>query len=165
MATNPEHPVRFPYSHESTPDHVRDLQNQAKNPQPPTKDAREKALPMQAVIFVNRHAKRLLEALGNPPNDPDRLAAEKAVRGFARAVEKPQGMSINSAAREFNVPHRFLWSWAREKGIIPILVEGSGSGSDILIDRAKAQEVAEIYREAKQQHVQPIKLYQRKYPK
>jgi hypothetical protein len=163
MATNPEHPVRFPYSHTSTPDHVRDLQKQAENPQPPAKDAREKALPMQAVIFVNRHAKRLLEALGNP-NHPNRREAEQAMRGFTRAVEKPNGISITSAAREFNVPENFFWRWSKQRRVIPIVAEGKGQGSATFLDREKVQEVAELYHEAKRQRRQPKKLLESKYP-
>lgn len=80
----------------------------------------------------------------------EQLHAEQAVRGFAEAVEKPQGISLNSAAREFNVPQELFWRWVKGRGIIPILSEGKGSGSPTLIDRGKAQEVAEAYHEAKQ---------------
>jgi hypothetical protein len=167
MATNSENPVpiRNHYSHNSAslPDHVTDLQKQAENPQSPQEGSGEKAVPMQGVIFDRNHYDLFTEALQDP-NHPLRQAAEQAMRGFARAAEKPKGMSIRSASRELNVPHAFLWRWARQFGIIPILAEGSGSGSNTIIDREKAQEAAEFYREGKQQHVQPIKLYQRKYP-
>jgi transposase len=167
MATNPENPIRN-YSHTSVPDHVADLRKQAENPQEPRESNGEKALPLQAVIYVNRHAKRFLEALGNP-NDPFRPAAERAMRGFARAVEKPpvdktEGISLNSAAREFNVPRSFLWRWTKQYRVIPMLSEGKGIGSPTYLDRGKAQEVAEIYHEAKRQHKQPKKLLEEKYP-
>jgi transcriptional regulator with XRE-family HTH domain len=123
----------------------------------------EQAGQRQGVIFDSRHVD-LFNAALRDPNHPNRREAEQAMRGFARAVEKPKGMSIRSAARELNVPQAFLWRWTKQMGIIPVLAEGSGSGSDTLIDREKAQEVSEIYREAKQQRIQPIKLYQRKYP-
>jgi hypothetical protein len=162
IATNPENPIRH-YSHTSVTDHVDDLRKQAKNPQAPRVGNGEKAVPMQRVVFEPRHIDLFNQALKDP-NHQHRQEAEKAMRGFTRAVEKPKGMSIRSASRELNVPQAFLWRWTKQMRIIPILAEGSGSGSNTLIDREKAQEVAEIYREAKQQHVQPIKLYQRKYP-
>jgi hypothetical protein len=164
MANVFENPKRINYFHEQVKEHLDDLAEQAKNPREPRVGNGERGVPMQRVAFDSKHID-LFNAALNDPNHPNRRAAENAMRGFARTVEKPKGMSINAAARELNVPQRFLWSWAREKGIIPILVEGSGSGSNIIIDWEKAREAAEFYHEAKQQHIQPIKLYQRKYPK
>jgi hypothetical protein len=159
-------PIRnhYPHASDSVPEHVDDLHKQAENPQAPRAGNGETAVPMKGVVFDPRHIDLFNAALSNPDHE-HRRAAERAIRGFARSVEKPKGMSINSAARELNVPQRFLWRWAKQKGIIPILVEGEGSGSAIIIDRAKAEEAAGFYHEAKQQHVQPIKLYQRKYPR
>jgi hypothetical protein len=106
MATHPEKPVSINYSHASVPDHVDDLHKQAENPQAPREGEREKALPMQGVIFDSRHIDIFNQALQDP-NHEHRQAAERAMQGFARAVEKPDGISINSAAREFNVPENF----------------------------------------------------------
>jgi hypothetical protein len=95
-----------------------------------------------------------------------RQPAEQALQRFVAAAAKDmaadKGMSVNAAAREFNVPGDFLLRWAKEKGIIPILVEGKGIGSPTYIDREKAQEIAELYHEAKRQKVQPIKLLKRR---
>jgi hypothetical protein len=168
MVTNPGHHVRIPYAHESVPQHVGDLRNQAENPQAPKVASGEKTSSMQHVVFVNRQARRLLDALGNP-NHPNRHEAELAIRGFTRAVvrkieEKPQGISINAAARESNVPENFLWRWSRQRHVIPIIAEGFGQGSATYLDRDKAQEVAELYHEAKRQRKQPKKLLEARYP-
>jgi hypothetical protein len=165
MVNTPDNPARNHYFHapERLQEHKADLDDQARNPQVAREGTGEKGLPMQGVIFDRRHIDLFNQALQDP-NHEYRRAAERAMRGFTRVVEKPKGMSIRSAARELNVPQAFLWRWTARMGIIPILAAGSGSGSDTLIDKDKAQEVAEIYREAKKQHVQPIKLYQRKYP-
>ena len=163
MVNTPENPARNHYLHASVPEHKADLDDQAKNPQAPRERTGERALLMEGVIFENRYAKRLFEALDNP-NDPDRLAAEKALWGFTRAVDKPDGITINSAAQEFNVPENFFWRWAKERRLIPIVSEGKGQGSPTYLDKEKAQEVAEVYHEAKRQRRQPKKLLEAKYP-
>jgi hypothetical protein len=166
MPTNPEHPVRIPYSHASVPDHVDDLQKQAENPQKPREGSGEKVVPMQRVVFDRRHIDLFNQALQDP-NHEHRRAAERAMRGFTRAVEKPekpQGISINAAAEEFNVPENFFWRWSKQRRVIPIVAEGIGQGSPTYIDKEKAQEVAEIYHEAKRQRRQPKKLLESKYP-
>jgi hypothetical protein len=168
MVTNPEKPVGKPYFHssENVKEHSDDLLDQAKNPQAPREGNGEKAVPMQHVVFVNRQARLLLEALGNP-NHPNRREAERAMRGFTRAVEKPekpQGISINAAAEEFNVPENFFWRWSKQRRVIPIVAEGIGQGSPTYLDKEKAQEVAEVYHEAKRQRRQPKKLLETKYP-
>ena len=152
MVNTPENPVRNHYLPASVPEHKADLDDQAKNPQAPRERTGERALPMQGVIFENRYAKRLFEALDNP-NDPDRLA-----------VDKPDGITINSAAQEFNVPENFFWRWAKKRRLIPIVSEGKGQGSPTYLDKEKAQEVAEVYHEAKRQRRQPKKLLEAKYP-
>jgi hypothetical protein len=167
MVTNSEHRVRIPYARTSVKEHVDDLRKQAENPHTPVVGKGEKAVPMQHVVFVNRQARLLLEALGNP-NHPNRREAQQAIRRFTLAVEKPQekpqGMTMNSAAQEFNVPRNFLWRWSKQRRVIPILEEGTGIGSPTYLDREKAQEVAEIYHEAKRQGKQPKKLLEEKYP-
>jgi hypothetical protein len=140
-----------PYPHENVGFHMAQLQAEALGQQTPKK----------GVVYQSSHAKLLFDALGNP-NHSNRREAEQAVRGFAQAVERSKGVSINSAAREFNVPSDFLLRWAKKRGIIPILLEGKGSGSATLIDKGKAQEVAELYHEAKQLGIQPVKLLEKK---
>jgi hypothetical protein len=103
MVTNPEHSVRIPYSHASVPDHVKDLQYDAKNPQAPREGSGEKAASMQRqVIFESgrtpdpleqlpenykQPAKELIAALGNP-NPALRSAAEQALRRFTVVTKK-----------------------------------------------------------------------------
>jgi hypothetical protein len=171
MATNPENPGRITpvnYFHGGVPEHLADLNDQAKNPHAPKEGNGDKVVPMQRVIFVSRQARLLLDALGNP-NHPNRRDAEQAMRRFTRAVErraveKPKGMTMNSAAQEFNVPRSFLWRWTKQYRVIPMLLEGKGIGSATILDRERVQEVAETYHEAKRQGKQPKKLLEQKYP-
>jgi hypothetical protein len=128
MATNPENPVRINYSHTSVPHHVDDLRKQAENPQAPRGESGEKGLPMQGVIFDSRDIDLFNQALQDP-NHKHRREAVKAMRGFTRSLEKPKGMSISSASREFNVPLNFLWRWSKQRHVITIVSEGIGSGS------------------------------------
>jgi hypothetical protein len=72
-----------------------------------------------------------------------------------------QGITAHAAAREFNVPTKFLLRWAKQLGVIPILSEGTGQGSATYLDRGKTREVAELYHEAKRQKIQPKKLLER----
>ena len=163
MVANPEHRARIPYSHADIPKHVDDLGKIPENPQQAQKPGNgEKAVSMQQVIFDRRHIDLFNQALQDPTHE-HRRAAERAMRGFARSVEKPQGISLNSAASEFNVPQTFLWRWAKIKGAIPILAEGNRRGSPTLIDKGKAQEVADLYHEAKALGIQPNTLLARKY--
>jgi hypothetical protein len=166
MVTNSEHRVRIPYSHASVSDHVNDLHKQAENPQAPKAGSGEKAVPMQRVVFDRKQIDLFNAALENPDHE-HRRAAERAMRGFTRAVEKPekpQGISINAAAEEFKVPENFFWRWSKQRRVIPIVAEGIGQGSPTYLDREKAQEVAEVYHEAKRQRRQPKKLLESKYP-
>jgi hypothetical protein len=148
-----ENPLPIHYPHSSVPDHAPQL----------VKEGKWEQAPKKGVVFEARHAKLLFEALENPDH-AHRQAAERAVRRFAREVEKPQGISISSAAQEFNVPLNFLWRWAKERHVIPVIWEGGGIGSATYLDRDKTQEVAEIYHEAKRQRKQPKKLLEEKYP-
>jgi transcriptional regulator with XRE-family HTH domain len=148
-----ENPIPIHYPHRSVPDHAPQL----------VKEGKWEQAPKKGVVFEARHANLLFEALENPDHE-HRQAAERAVHRFAREVEKPQGISINSAAQEFNVPLNFLWRWAKERHVIPIVWEGRGIGSATYLDWEKTQEVAEIYHEAKRQRKQPKKLLEEKYP-
>jgi hypothetical protein len=102
MGNTPENPVLNHYLHVSVPDHVADLQKQARNPQEQSTSNWEKALPMQRVVYESGHApdeieqlpenlqqpaKELIAALGNR-NHALRSAAEQAVRVFAVTAEK-----------------------------------------------------------------------------
>jgi hypothetical protein len=177
MAVNtPEHSVRIPYSHAGVPDHINDLRKQAENPQSPRVGNGEKAVPMQGqVVFesgrtpdpleqlpenLKQPTKELIAALGNPKH-PLRPDAEKAVGGFARASDKSKGISARSASREYHAPTTFFLRWARHFGVIPILEQGKGQGSALILDREKARQAAELYHEAKQQRIQPKKLIDR----
>jgi hypothetical protein len=105
----------------------------------------------------------LIDAVQNP-DDPLSQEAVQALGSFAQAVEKRKGISINSAAQEFNVPESFFWRWSKKRRLIPIFSEGKGQGSPTYLDREKTQEVAEVYHEAKRQRKQPKKLLESKYP-
>ena len=155
----------------SVPAHARRLQQEADfSPQSPLKteiksngtvyrrrlQVKREHLP----ATYQRHAELLFEALENPDHEL-RQAAEQGLRGFAEAAVKNKGMSVNSAAQEFDVPAHFLLRWAKQMGIIPILLEGKGPGSATYIDREKARKAAEIYHEAKQLGIQPKKLLER----
>jgi DNA-binding CsgD family transcriptional regulator len=104
----------------------------------------------------------LLKAIANP-DDPLSPSAVRALGEFAKDAVKIRGISANSAAREFNVPQTLLRRWAKE-GLIPLIAEGKGSGSATYLDREKVAEVVEVYHEAKQQNIQPIKLLQKMHP-
>jgi hypothetical protein len=160
MSSTSEHRVESHYSHASIPHHVDDLHKQAENPQAQREGTGEQALPRQGVIFDSSHVRLLLEAIGDP-NHPLRQQAERAVGGFAEVAEKRKGISANSASREFNAPTTFFLTWAKQYDAIPILSEGKGQGSAIILDREKARQAAELYHEAKQQRIQPRKLLNR----
>jgi hypothetical protein len=107
--------------------------------------------------------KLLVEAVQNP-NDPLSQEAAQALGSFAQAVEKRKGISASSASKEFNAPPGFFLRWAKQYGAIPILSEGKGQGSAMILDREKAQKAAELYHEAKQQRKQPKTLLDRMSP-
>jgi DNA-binding transcriptional MerR regulator len=92
---------------------------------------------------------------------PTRFLKAELAQQAERRPQLDQGITANSAAREFNVPTNFLLRWAKELGVIPILSEGTGAGSATYLDREKAREVAELYHEAKRQKIQPKKLLER----
>ena len=106
---------------------------------------------------------RMVDAVNNP-DDPLSSAAVQALGSFAEAAEKSKVVTINAAAREFNVPENFLRRWSKQRRVIPIVVEGKGQGSPTYLDREKTQEVTEIYHEARRQGRQPKKLLESKYP-
>jgi hypothetical protein len=80
---------------------------------------------------------------------------------FAKDAVKIRGISANAAAREFNAPPDFFTRWAKELGIIPVLLEGTGQGSATILDREKAQESAETFHEGKRQGIRPSKLHRK----
>jgi ribosome-binding protein aMBF1 (putative translation factor) len=92
---------------------------------------------------------------------PTRFLKAELAQQAERRPQLDQGITANSAAREFNVPTNFLLRWAKELGVIPIVSEGTGAGSATYLDREKAKEAAELYHEAKRQKIQPIKLLER----
>jgi hypothetical protein len=92
---------------------------------------------------------------------PTRLLKAELAQQAESRPQLDQGITANSAAREFNVPTKFLLRWAKQLGVIPILSEGKGAGSATYLDREKAREVAELYHEAKRQKIQPKKLLER----
>jgi hypothetical protein len=167
MPTNPEKPVDKPYFHSSVEEHLDDLADQAKNPREPREDNGERGVPMQQVVFDSKHIDLFNEALRAPKHE-HRRAAQRAMRGFVRAVEKPtekpQGISINAAAEEFNVPSNFFWRWSKQRRVIPIVSEGTGRGSATILNREKAREVAELYHQAKREGRQPKKLLEERFP-
>jgi transcriptional regulator with XRE-family HTH domain len=105
-------------------------------------------------------SKLLLEAIANP-DDPLSPSAVRALGEFAKDAVKIRGISANSAAREFNAPPDFFIRWAKELGIIPVLLEGTGQGSATILDREKAQEAADTFHEAKRQGIRPSKLHRK----
>jgi transcriptional regulator with XRE-family HTH domain len=89
---------------------------------------------------------------------PTRFLKAELAQQTEKHPQLAQGITANSAAREFNVPTNFLLRWAKELGVIPIVSEGTGAGSATYLDREKAREVAELYHEAKRRRIQPKKL-------
>jgi hypothetical protein len=165
MASTSENPVRNHYLHapERVEEHKADLDDQAKNSQAQEAENQEQGIPMRGVIFDRRYIDLFNAALNNPDHRL-RPALERAMQGFIAAADKPEGVSISSAAREFNVPENFFWRWSKQRQVIPIVAEGKGQGSATILDREKVQEVAELYHEAKRQRKQPKKLLESKYP-
>jgi hypothetical protein len=148
------------YPHENVVFHAAQLQAETLSPQAPLKVNGEKTRTAQDVIFDRRHVDLFNQALQDP-NHRLRRAAERAMQGFTMAADKPDGISASSASREFNAPTTFFLHWAKRYGAIPILKEGKGQGSKIILDREKAKKAAELYHEAKQQRIQPRKLLKR----
>ena len=73
--------------------------------------------------------------------------------------ESARAISLQDAARLWSVPDHFLWKWARQ-GKIPVLQQPKGPGSTTYLDKEAAEQVAEIYHEAKRQGRRPIKLFE-----
>jgi hypothetical protein len=109
----------------------------------------EEAVARAAAIYKEAKQKGVL---------PTRLLKAELGEQPERRPQLDQGITVSSASREFNVPINFLLRSAKELGVIPIVSEGTGAGSATYLDREKAREVAEIYHEAKRQHIQPKKL-------
>jgi hypothetical protein len=171
MATHPDKPAY--YSH-TMPKHGSEIVREGRWQQSAERKA-EKPKRRRGDVFVRERdrykrehlqataqtlGKLLIEAVQNP-NDPLSQEAVRALGSFAEAAEKRMGISAKSASREFNAPITFFISWAKQYGAIPILSEGTGQGSAMILDREKAQRAAELYREAKQQRIQPRKLLDR----
>jgi len=173
VANNSENPVRNHYEH-TLPDHGTEIAREG-NWQQSTERKTEKPRRRRGDVFVRErdrykreHLQATAQTLGNllvaaiqNPNDPLSQDAVEALGSFAQAVERRKGISASSAAREFNAPITFFISWAKQYGAIPILSEGKGQGSAMILDREKAQKASELYREAKQQRIQPRKLLDR----
>src|SRR5918999_621190 len=108
MANTFENPARIHYSHASVPEHIGDLQNEAKNPKLPITSKGEKDLPMQAVVFQRRHITLLNRALRDPDH-PLRGAALELMQGFTRAAEREAiTTTLNQAAKEYGIPQKNL---------------------------------------------------------
>jgi hypothetical protein len=145
MGTTPDRGESH-YYHASVPEHKADLDNQAKIPQKPREGSGEKVVPMQRVIFVNRQARLLLQALGNP-NHRLRSAAEQAIQGFTVAAEKAEITTLNRAASDYHIPHKNLSEWVA-KGVIPY---ESRDQYAIYVRRETLDKVAPVYHEAREQ--------------
>jgi hypothetical protein len=147
MAGNPENSVRvLPYSHSNVPYHVAHLRKQAESPQAQRSKKREKALPMQGVIFDSRQIDLFNEALRNPDHRL-RQAAERAMQGFTVAAEKAEITTLNRAASEYHIPHKNLSEWVA-KGVIPY---ESRDQYAIYVRREILDKVAPVYHHAKEQ--------------
>jgi hypothetical protein len=146
MATNPEKPVGKPYFHssDSVKEHLDDLAEQAKNPRAGNG---ERAVPMQTVVFQRRHVTLLNRALRNP-NHRLREAALEAMQGFTIAAEREEDITtLNSAAKEYGIPHKNLSEWVA-KGLIPY---ESRDKNSIYVRKGILDKVAPVYRGAREQ--------------
>jgi hypothetical protein len=135
----------IPYFHGSVPEHKADLDNQAETPRTPRSRKREKALPMQGVVFESRHVDLLNEALRNPDHRL-RQAAERAMQGFTVAAEKAEVATLSQASREYHIPLKNLSDWVR-KGLLPYTREKNA----IILRREALEKVAPIYYQANEQ--------------
>jgi hypothetical protein len=173
MNNTSENPVRNHYEH-TLPEHGSEIVDKRKWQQSAERKE-ERPRRRRGDVFVREQerykrenlqataqtlGKLLIDAVQNP-NDPLSQDAVEALGSFAQAVEKRKGISASSASREFKAPTTFFISWAKQYGAIPILSEGKGQGSALILDREKAQKASELYREAKQQRIQPRKLLDR----
>jgi hypothetical protein len=147
MVTNAEKPAYYPHT---MPDHGKKIVNEGKwqlNKEPQTQRSkkREKAPPMQQVVFERRHVDLFNEALNNP-NHRLRPAAERAMYGFTVAAEKAEVATLSQASREYQIPLKNLSDWAR-KGLLPYTREKNA----ILLRREALEKVAPVYHEANEQ--------------
>jgi hypothetical protein len=134
------------YFHGSVSEHVADLHKQAENPRTPRSRKREKALPMQGVVFERRHVDLFNEALRNPDHRL-RQAAERAMQGFTVAAEKAEITTLNRAANEYHIPNETLSGWVA-KGVIPY---ESRDKYAVYVRRDTLDKVAPVYHQAKEQ--------------
>jgi hypothetical protein len=137
-------------------DHVRQLQQEGQWGE---------RRPPQGIIYqlgslpenYEDYAKQFVEALGNEQHRL-RKPAEQLLQRFAAAAAKDaatdKGILIEQASRKFGIPARTLASWA-EMELIPVL---SRSKQAIYLDKEAVAEAAPLYREAKEQGVQPARL-------
>jgi hypothetical protein len=105
----------------------------------------------------DRHAKQLVEALGNQQHSL-RRPAEYALKRFLEAAAKDmaadKGIVIEQASRKFGIPAATLASWV-EMELIPVLSRSKGA---VYLDEEAVAKAAPLYREAKERHVQPARL-------
>jgi hypothetical protein len=144
MANSSENPVLNHYLHnpERVLEHIGDLQKQAENPQGLRLRKREKALPMEQVVFERRHVDLFNEALTNPDHRL-RSAAERAMQWFTVTAERAEVATLSQASREYQIPLKNLSDWVR-KGLLPYTREKNA----ILLRREALDKVAPVYREA-----------------
>jgi hypothetical protein len=83
-----------------------------------------------------------------------RRCAERAVLAFGEIVVEQQGISIGRAARDYLIPARDLSRWAN-MGLIPIIYKDKGT---TYLDKDAVAEAARLYRQAKDQGIQAIRL-------
>jgi hypothetical protein len=144
MANTSENPVRDTYLHENLPAHLKDLRDQANNPQAGNG---ERAVPMQHVVFQRRHVTLLNRALRNP-NHRLREAALEAIQGFTRAAEREEEFTtLNRGAKQYGIPQKNLSEWIA-KGLIPY---ESRDKNAIYVRKGMLDKVAPVYRGAREQ--------------
>jgi hypothetical protein len=108
-----------------------------------------------------RHAKQLVEAIGNQQHRL-RQPTEQLLRRFAAAaakdratdIVKDKGILIEQASRKYGIPARTLASWG-EMDLIPVLHKRMKA---TYLDEEAVAQAAQVYREAKQQGAQPARL-------
>jgi hypothetical protein len=169
MATNAEKSAYYPHTMPKHGDEIvaEGKWQQRKNPrtekpQPPAAGNGEKAVPMQHVVYQNRQARLLVEALENPDHKY-RHRALQAVRRFTAAIEKDlaqdliqdKGILIQEASQLYGIPASTISDWT-DIGLITVHYRGRGK-QGVFIDKQEIAAAAPIYHDAKQKREQPAR--------
>jgi hypothetical protein len=159
-------------------DHISDMVSQASLPGEPTQQdkqarafsqhveqIREEGKPPQGIIYqrgnlpknYDTHVTQFVEALGNQQHSlrqPAEYALKRFIEAAAKQMATDKGILIEQASRKFGIPATTLAEWA-DMGLIPELSRSKGAR---YLDEEAVAEAAPLYREAKERHVQPVRL-------